>query len=82
MPDPAQYRSFKINFILADRDGKWSGSGWGGLYQSSVSLGKEYISPGNYTFKVIHQMPDEYLKGINDVGILIEKEILTLSESH
>lgn len=77
MPDSTQWRAYKLNFILADKDGRWNGDGWGGLYQSSVSLGNAYVSPGNYTFKVIHQMPDEQLVGINDIGILIEKENLT-----
>lgn len=74
MPDSTQWRSFKINLTLADKDGRWNGSGWAGLYQTAFSLGKVYTHPGIYTFKVVHQMPDEYLKGINDIGILIEKE--------
>ena len=74
MPDSVRWRSYKLNFILADKDGRWNGDGWGGLYQSSVSLGNTYVSSGNYTFKVVHHMKDEQLLGINDIGILVEKE--------
>jgi gliding motility-associated lipoprotein GldH len=74
MPDSTQWRSFKLNFTLADEDGQWNGAGWAGLYQSSLSLGRVHVHSGTYTFKVIHEMPDEYLKGISDIGILIRKE--------
>lgn len=77
MPDSTNWRNYNLNFVLADKDGRWSGSGWGGLYQSSVSLGNVYVAPGTYTFKVIHQMQDEQLTGVNDIGILIEKELFT-----
>lgn len=76
MPDTAHWKAYKTNFILANENGKWNGSGWGGLYQSSVPLGKVYIShPGEYTFKVVHQMNSEWLQGLNDIGIWIKKEI-------
>jgi gliding motility-associated lipoprotein GldH len=74
MPDSTQWRSFKLNFTLTDENGRWNGSGWAGLYQIPLSLGRVYVHPGTYTFKVVHGMPDEYLKGINDIGLLIEKE--------
>lgn len=75
-PNTTQWRSFNLSFILADKDGRWKGSGWAGLYQSALSLGEVYIHPGTYIFKVVHQMSDEQLKGINDIGILIEKRKL------
>ena len=74
MPDSTQWRSFRLNFTLADENGRWNGSGWAGLYQFPLSLGQVYVHPGAYTFRVVHAMPDEYLKGINDIGILVEKE--------
>ncbi|MDR0745037.1 MAG: gliding motility lipoprotein GldH [Mediterranea sp.] len=74
MPDSTRWRSFKLNFTLTDKNGRWTGSGWAGLYQSPLSLGQAHVHSGTYTFKVVHEMPDKYLKGINDIGILIEKE--------
>lgn len=74
IPDSVHWRSYKADFIMTDKDGKWNGSGWGGLYQLSVSLGEFHVPPGTYTFKVVHQMSDEQLQGINDAGILIKKE--------
>ncbi|MDR3119162.1 MAG: gliding motility lipoprotein GldH [Mediterranea sp.] len=72
MPDSTRWRHFNLNFILADGDGQWNGAGWAGLYQIPLSLGRVPARAGTYTFKVIHKMPDESLKGINDIGILIE----------
>lgn len=74
-PDTTRWRSYKITFTLADPDGKWSGSGIGGLYQSSVLLGEASIAhPAKYTFKLVHQMNDERLSGISDIGVVIKKE--------
>lgn len=74
IPDSATWKSCNLNFILADKNGRWNGAGWGGLYQSFMPLGDVYITPGTYTFKVAHQMQDKNLLGINDIGILVEKE--------
>lgn len=76
MPDSMQWRNYKLSFIIADENGSWSGSGWGGLYESHISLGKVFINrPAQYTVKVSHRMNDEYLAGINDIGILVKKEL-------
>lgn len=73
LPDTTQWKYYNLDFILADKEGRWSGSGIGGLYESSVSLGETYTHQGVYTFKIIHQMNDEYLTGISDIGLLIKK---------
>jgi gliding motility-associated lipoprotein GldH len=55
--------------------GRWTGKGWGYLFQSTFDIG-EYTSVnpvGMRTVKVIHYMDDETLTGINDIGIRIEK---------
>lgn len=63
-----------VQFILADSKGNWTGKGWGGLYQTSVSVGSIRIDrPGTYRFKVSYALPDERLQGINDVGIKLER---------
>lgn len=76
MPDSTQWKNYKLSFILADQNGRWSGSGWGGLYESHISLGKVLVTrPTQYTFKITHRMGDEHLLGINDIGILVKKEV-------
>jgi gliding motility-associated lipoprotein GldH len=80
IPDSTQWRNYNLNFTLANEDGQWNGSGWAGLYQSLISLGQIYVRPGTYTFKIVHEMPDEYLKGINDMGILIKKKRFATAE--
>ena len=56
-----------------DKEGKWNGTGWGSLFQSTLPIGSAIVRhPGNYTFKITHGMQDELLKGINDVGVKIE----------
>lgn len=74
LPDTLVWKTDTIKFILADKEGKWTGRGWGGLFQSTVP-GHLVSSrqPGKYTFKVTHAMKDSVLKGLNNVGIRLEK---------
>ncbi|HSH51794.1 MAG TPA: gliding motility lipoprotein GldH [Bacteroidales bacterium] len=60
---------------LADDKGKWTGSGWGDLYDNQFLYKKNIRFPvsGIYTFKFIHGMRTEMLQHISDVGIRIEK---------
>jgi len=60
---------------LADDKGKWTGRGWGDLYDNQFIYKKNIRFPvsGIYTFKYIHGMRTETLKHISDVGIRIEK---------
>lgn len=65
-----------IKCTLADKSGKWTGTGVGSLYQSSGDS-YTFITPkrsGNLVFKVSHGMRDFDLKGINDIGIKIERK--------
>lgn len=60
--------------LLADREGKWLGSGWGGLYQSAFFAGSIRIKqPGTYRFAISSLLPDSILPGINDIGIRLER---------
>ena len=63
-----------IEYMLADDFGKWTGNGIT-LYQSSINLRNNYHFPdtGKYTISVMHGMRDDDLKGIENVGLLIEK---------
>ena len=63
-----------IEYILADDFGKWTGNGVT-LFQSSISLRNNYHFPdtGKYTISIRHGMRDDDLKGIENVGVVIEK---------
>lgn len=67
-----QYNLSK-EIILADNLGKWSGAGFGSLYQSSLLLGDSVVFPikQDYKFTIIHTMQDNPLKGIERVGLKI-----------
>jgi gliding motility-associated lipoprotein GldH len=64
-----------VRCILANTVGRWTGKGWGSLFQSTFDI-NEYISvdpAGMRTVKIIHCMEDETVTGINDIGIRIMK---------
>lgn len=64
-----------IKYTLADKSGKWLGTGLGDLYQSACSY--TFVAPkrsGNLIFRISHGMQDNTLIGINDVGIKIDQE--------
>ncbi len=71
-------RIFKdtLEMILADRQGKWTGKGFGKIKSNSFHFRKDVWFPleGTYKFSVQHAMRDEELTGITDVGIRIEKK--------
>ena len=68
-------RERQTQFVLADKNGVWTGKGFGSLYQST------HLWLGSYRFKEIkdsriyvkHGMTDSVLKGVEKVGIKIEK---------
>ncbi|HCC53145.1 MAG TPA: gliding motility lipoprotein GldH [Porphyromonadaceae bacterium] len=63
-----------LECMLADDFGKWIGNGIT-LYQSEFSLRTDYHFPdtGTYTLNIRHGMRDDVLKGIEDIGLFIEK---------
>jgi gliding motility-associated lipoprotein GldH len=64
-----------VRCILANALGRWTGEGWGSLFQATSKIG-EYTSvnpAGMRTVKLIHWMEDETLTGINDIGIQIKR---------
>ncbi|MEI6555771.1 MAG: gliding motility lipoprotein GldH [Paludibacter sp.] len=64
-----------IECYLADKRGKWLGTGIGSvlqmpvLYQQNVKFEKK----GIYKYKIVHGMRDTVLVGINDIGMQVEK---------
>lgn len=61
-----------VSFTIADKNGEWTGNGWGGLYSLSLKAKLlEHSSPGNLNIKIWPQQPDSLLKGVNNVGIKV-----------
>ena len=73
-PDSIESKD-SIECYLADKRGKWLGSGLGSilempvLYQQNVRFSKS----GTYHYKICQGMRDSLLKGINDIGMRVEK---------
>lgn len=64
-----------VKCILSDEQGKWRGTGLGALYQSVYPyIIVPYSQVGSDTLRISHGMRDDLLRGINDIGILIEKK--------
>lgn len=63
-----------VECMLADDFGKWNGNGIT-LFQSRFTLRDHYFFPdtGQYAISLRHGMRDDRLKGIDDIGLLIEK---------
>lgn len=61
-----------IEYRLVDDKGKWTGNGVT-LFQNQFPLRKNHHYPdsGKYTINLRHGMRDDRLKGIEDVGLLI-----------
>ena len=63
-----------IEFMLADDFGKWTGNGIT-LFQNQILLKDHFHFPdtGKYTISMRHGMRDDALKGLENVGLVIEK---------
>lgn len=74
-----------IECLLADAFGKWYGHGVS-LFQSSFPLRSHYLFPheGQYTFGFRQGMRSEQLKGIQEIGLRVEKAapLNALSATH
>jgi gliding motility-associated lipoprotein GldH len=64
-----------VNCILANNRGEWLGTGMGSLKTSlhKYQLRAELPEDGTYELKVFQGMRIEELKGVEDVGLLIER---------
>ncbi|MDR0573758.1 MAG: gliding motility lipoprotein GldH [Tannerella sp.] len=74
LPPSGVFTKDTIEYMLADDFGKWTGNGIT-LFQNQLSLRKNYRFPdaGKYIISIRHGMRDDKLKGIEDIGLLIEK---------
>lgn len=61
-------------YELADKQGKWHGSGFGPLFQLPLLYKKAVVfkDKRDYQLKIVHGMRDEPLLGIEKVGVKIE----------
>lgn len=74
LQDSIVWKSDTITIQLADSTGRWTGKGWGSIYQSEIFIKSvRPLHAGNYKLQIISEMQDDILQGINDVGIRIEK---------
>lgn len=61
-----------IQTRLADKEGKWTGSGWGSLYTNQTIYKRHYRFPAlhkNYRIEIVQGMRDYSLIGIESAGI-------------
>lgn len=63
-------------YQIADIEGKWLGSGFGNLFQSSFLVADNILfrEKRNYYIKLEHGMRDETLVGIEKVGFKLSKK--------
>jgi len=65
-----------IECILANKQGKWLGKGWGDIKENHITLksGLRFPLTGNYRFSIQQAMRVDTLMGIHDVGLSLVKE--------
>ena len=70
-----QVVSDTIECYLADKRGKWLGSGVGSVFDMPVLYEQniQFKTSGVYHYKIVHGMRDNVLLGINDIGMRVEK---------
>jgi len=64
-----------IEYELADEKGNWYGKGSGDIHELKLLYKSNVFFPlkGNYNFKIQHGMRIGDLKGVYDLGFIIEK---------
>ena len=73
-PNGQLYRD-TVEYVLADPSGKWLGKGLGKIKDNRYPFRKGIHMPakGTYVFRIEQAMRENYLKGIHDVGLRIER---------
>lgn len=64
-----------VECIIAEKSGKWLGKGFGWIRENRLLMkrGVKFPLPGMYSIEIEQAMRIENLKGIEDIGIRIEK---------
>ena len=65
-----------VEYILAEKSGKWTGSGIGDLFDNQFKYRNNVIfdKPGVYQFSIQQGMRGDKLEGIHDIGLRIETQ--------
>ena len=73
-PD-GRLRTDTVEILLADPSGRWKGSGIGDLFDNQILYRKDMKFPvrGDYQFVIKHAMRPVRLKGIQDIGMRLER---------
>lgn len=73
-PDGQLYRD-TVEYVLADPSGRWLGKGLGKIKDNRYPFRKGIHLPekGTYVFRIEQAMRENYLKGVHDVGLRIER---------
>lgn len=73
-PDSTTVRD-TIEYQLAQPNGKWLGTGTGGVYFNSFNYRSKVYFPqsGEYKIKIQHGMRDVSLKGLKNIGLSVAK---------
>lgn len=63
-----------LELILANKEGKWLGKGFGALKDNQIKIRENLLFPisGSYHFRITQAMRQDVLPGISDIGIRIE----------
>lgn len=72
--DKKGFSKTEKQYQMADALGKWSGSGFGSLYQLSLNYKQQVVfsEKRSYQLKIVQGMRDEPLIGIEKIGLKIE----------
>ena len=65
----------RLNLHLANKQGKWFGTGLGDMYSTQILLkaNQQYTQKGTYTYSLSQYMRINQLKNVVNAGIRIEK---------
>jgi gliding motility-associated lipoprotein GldH len=65
----------RMNCYLSDNLGRWQGQRLGGLYDSRfpAKLDTAFSKPGSYTFTLQHDMREDNMPGVVDVGLKVKE---------
>jgi len=68
--------AFRHEMKLAELDGRWTGTGAGGLFDNELLAKKDFVFPdtGVYRFAVEQNMRENPLREVADVGIKLLKK--------
>ncbi|MFC2114484.1 gliding motility lipoprotein GldH [Bacteroidota bacterium] len=65
----------KIEFKLADIDGRWYGQGLGDIIDFHILMEEniKFLQAGNYTYYFNHEMRNDELDAVIDIGLTVRK---------